>query len=185
MIVRVSGGKISWDGPPNTNGADGYGVTSSAPCALGRSGVVPEADKREGDGATPAGTYVFRSVLYQPEREAAPVSGLPVSAIARDDGWCDDPAHPDTYNRPVKLPHAGSREEMWREDGLYDIVLVIGHNDDPPVPGRGSAIFVHCALPAEDGGLRTTAGCVALPKADLRALAAALKPGDVIEISGA
>jgi L,D-peptidoglycan transpeptidase YkuD (ErfK/YbiS/YcfS/YnhG family) len=36
---------------------------------------------------------------------------------------------------------------MWREDHLYDLVLVLGYNDDPVVPGKGSAIFLHLARP--------------------------------------
>ena len=52
---------------------------------------------------------------------------------------------------------------MWRDDDLYDIVVVLGHNDDPPVPGSGSAIFMHVARP----GFAPTEGCVALALPDL------------------
>jgi L,D-peptidoglycan transpeptidase YkuD (ErfK/YbiS/YcfS/YnhG family) len=168
MIVRVENSEVVWDG-------------ARARCAVGRAGVVPEADKREGDGATPAGRYPFRRVFYRPDRERPPLSGLTVIALREDDGWCDDPADP-AYNRPVRLPYPASAEQMWREDGLYDIVVVIGHNDDPPVPGMGSAIFVHCANIDADGNYATTAGCVALAKDDLRALVHALQSGDEIEI---
>ena len=164
MIVRVQNGEIAWDG-------------ARARCALGRSGTIAEADKREGDGATPTGRYPFRRVFYRPDRERPPVSGLTVIALREDDGWCDDPADP-AYNRPVRLPYPASAEQMWREDGLYDIVVVIGHNDDPPVPGMGSAIFVHCAT----ADYAPTAGCIALAKEDLRALVYALQTGDEIEI---
>ena len=57
--------------------------------ALGRSGVT--RDKREGDGATPAGVQRLVGVLYRPDRVRCPVTRLPVAAIRRDDGWCDDP----------------------------------------------------------------------------------------------
>jgi len=67
---------------------------------------------------------------------------------------------------------------MWRDDALYDLVLVLGHNDDPPVPGAGSAIFVHVARP----DLAPTEGCVALARDDLAALAARLAPGDAMAI---
>jgi L,D-peptidoglycan transpeptidase YkuD (ErfK/YbiS/YcfS/YnhG family) len=107
-------------------------------------------------------------------------SGLAVTALTPAMGWCDDPDHAD-YNRPVTLPHPAGHEVMWRDDGLYDVVVVLGHNDDPPVPGRGSAIFLHCARPDPDGphGLHPTAGCVALPRADLLAVLAALPPAPV------
>ena len=130
-------------------------------CALGHGGV--RNDKREGDGATPVGGFALRRLLYRRDRLAeAPRTALPVAAIARDDGWCDDPGDPQ-YNRPVRLPYAASHEKLWREDRLYDIVVVLGHNDDPPVPGLGSAIFLHVARP--DYG--PTEGCVALALQDL------------------
>lgn len=131
------------------------------PCALGKSGV--RADKREGDHATPLGLFPFRQVLYRPDREALPPTALPARAITMDDGWCDDVADP-AYNRPVALPHAARHEVLWRADGLYDLVLVIGHNDDPVVRGAGSAVFVHVARPDWGG----TEGCVAFRVEDLR-----------------
>jgi L,D-peptidoglycan transpeptidase YkuD (ErfK/YbiS/YcfS/YnhG family) len=67
---------------------------------------------------------------------------------------------------------------MWREDGLYDVVVVLGHNDDPPVPGMGSAIFLHCARP----DFTPTQGCVALARADLEAVLALAGPGSAIEV---
>jgi L,D-peptidoglycan transpeptidase YkuD (ErfK/YbiS/YcfS/YnhG family) len=88
---------------------------------------------------------------------------VPVQALGRDDGWCDDPAYPD-YNRPVRLPISASAEALWREDAVYDIIAVLGWNDDPVQPGRGSAIFLHVAQP----DYAPTEGCVALAPDDLR-----------------
>jgi L,D-peptidoglycan transpeptidase YkuD (ErfK/YbiS/YcfS/YnhG family) len=119
-------------------------------------------EKQEGDGATPAGDFVMRQVLYRPDRLAEPATRLPVQALEPDDGWCDAPDDP-AYNRPVLLPYRASAETLWREDGIYDLIVVLGHNDDPVVPGRGSAIFLHLAR--EDFG--PTAGCVALSCDDL------------------
>lgn len=141
------------------------------PCQIGRGGI--RADKREGDGGTPVGCFALRRVYYRPDRLPAPVTGLPVTAMAPDDGWCDDPAHPG-YNRPVRLPFAASHEAMWREDGVYDVVVVLGHNDDPPRPGLGSAVFLHVSRP--DGG--PTAGCVALTLPDLLTILADATPDD-------
>lgn len=135
-------------------------------------------DKREGDGATPAGLLPLRRVLYRPDRVARPDSGLPVSALDPGDGWCDDPAHPE-YNQGVRLPHPGRCERLWREDGLYDLVAVLGHNDAPVVPGRGSAIFLHVAAP----GYAPTEGCVALARDDLEALLAVASPGDHLHVA--
>lgn len=143
----------------------------SVRCAVGRAGI--RADKREGDGGTPVGAFALRRVLYRADRLPPPVTGLPLSIIQPDDGWCDDPSHPD-YNRPVKLPFAASHEQMWLDSAVYDIVVVLGHNDDPPVPGLGSAVFLHLTGP-EYGG---TAGCVALLLPDLLRLLAAAGPDD-------
>lgn len=152
--------------------ADGTGWR----CAIGSGGVT--RDKREGDGATPIGRWPLRRVLYRPDRVEPPDTRLPVAPLDPDDGWCDDPACPDTYNRPVRLPFPGGHEVMWREDRLYDVVVVLGHNDDPPVPGAGSAVFLHVARP--DYG--PTAGCVALDPRDLREALARLEPGDAVVV---
>ena len=149
-------------------------------CALGRAGVRPAALKREGDGASPAGVWPIRKVLYRPDK-GPPATALPAEPIARDEIWCDDPTDPARYNRPAKLPYRGSFEKLWRDDDLYDVVVVLGHNDDPPVAGMGSCIFLHRARP----GYEPTLGCVALGWDDLQAFLDAAKPGDTVEIAAA
>ncbi len=146
-------------------------------CALGKSGVKPAADKREGDGASPAGIWPIRRVLYRPGRGAPPVTAFDLQPISQHDGWCDDPKDP-AYNRPVYLPYPASAEHMWLESGVYDIVVILGHNDDPVVPDMGSAIFLHLSTP----DYSPTAGCVAIPRAELEALLKLAKPGDAVEI---
>jgi L,D-peptidoglycan transpeptidase YkuD (ErfK/YbiS/YcfS/YnhG family) len=148
-----------------------------ARCALGPAGVVAAQAKREGDGASPAGVWPIRRVLYRPDRGGPPATALAVQPIARDDGWCDAPGDA-AYNRPVKLPYPASAEALWRDDPLYDLVVVLGHNDDPPAAGLGSAIFLHLAR--ED--YAPTHGCVAVARADLEALLAQARPGDAVEI---
>jgi L,D-peptidoglycan transpeptidase YkuD (ErfK/YbiS/YcfS/YnhG family) len=146
---------------------DGFVALGGRICrvALGRGGV--RADKQEGDGATPAGLLALRRVLYRADRFPLPRAAVPREPIAESDGWCDDPGHPD-YNRMVRLPHPARCEELWRRDGLYDIVGVLGWNDAPVERGRGSAIFLHVARP----DYAPTEGCVALAAGDLRALLA-------------
>ena len=124
-------------------------------CALGRSGIT--IDKSEGDGKTPAGRFALRRVLYRPDRLDPPQTKLPLSSIRESDGWCDAPDDPN-YNRLVSHPYQQSAERLWRDDDLYNIVLVLGHNDDPVVPGAGSAIFVHVAT----HDYAPTEGCVAI-----------------------
>jgi len=146
-------------------------------CALGRGGVIAADRKREGDGASPLGVWPIQRVLYRSDRGSAPITGLPVAAIAVDDGWCDAPNDP-AYNHPVRLPYPASCERLWRDDEVYDIVCILGHND-PPRAGLGSAIFLHCARP----DYRPTEGCIALARADLEALLALAGPGASLEIA--
>lgn len=129
-------------------------------CAVGNGGI--KRDKREGDGATPAGVWPLREVLYRADRIAKPKTKLPVRALTRDDGWCDAPGDP-RYNTNVKLPYPGSAEHLWRRDRIYDLIVVVGYNDAPVVPGAGSAIFLHVAR----ASYAPTVGCVAFARRDL------------------
>ena len=69
----------------------------------------------------------------------------------------------------MTLPYGASAERLWRKDGIYDLIVPLGYNDDPVVPGAGSAIFLHVARP----DFAPTAGCVALAFADLLIVLAA------------
>lgn len=145
--ITVAGGFLSWPG-------------GQVRAALGKGGLSHA--KREGDGATPIGVFPLRNLLYRADRLARPQTGLAISVIEPGSGWSDDPRD-GLYNRPLTLPHPYSHERLWREDGLYDLIVPLGYNDDPPVPGWGSAIFLHCARP--DYG--PTEGCVAIARSDL------------------
>lgn len=148
----------------------------SVRCALGRGGV--REDKREGDGATPLGVFRLRRVIYRADRVDVPASRLPVAAMTVQDGWCDDAADR-RYNQMVRLPCEASHEILWREDGVYDVLVVIGHNDEAVKPGRGSAIFMHVA--ASD--FAPTEGCVAIALVDLVALLEECGPEAQLRIS--
>ena len=133
------------------------------PVALGRSGI--KANKREGDGGTPRGTFRLRRLWWRQDLTPRPRTLLPVRPIRRDDGWCEDPRDR-AYNQPVKVPEGSSDDRLWRADRLYDFIIEIDHNTRPRVAGRGSAVFVHVARP----GFSPTAGCVALKAPALRRL---------------
>lgn len=144
-------------------------------CALGKGGV--RRDKHEGDGATPAGRFALRRLFYRADKLNPPQTRLPVQEIAPHDGWCDDPSS-DLYNRHIRLPADVRHETLWREDDLYDLIIVLGHNDEPPVKGAGSCIFMHVARE----GYGPTEGCVALKKEDLLTLLGALEADCAIYI---
>jgi L,D-peptidoglycan transpeptidase YkuD (ErfK/YbiS/YcfS/YnhG family) len=142
-------------------------------CALGRSGC--RARKREGDGATPMGCWRLERVLYRADRVRRPATALPLRRISSSDGWCDAP--PDrNYNRPVRHPYPASAERLWREDGLYHLIVVLSHNARPRVRGGGSAVFMHVARP----GYLPTEGCIALRRDHLQRLLKRLRPGSRI-----
>lgn len=136
-----------------------YGVNTYR-CAIGKNGVAQ--NKREGDGATPIGCWPLRYVLFRPDRLEPPQTHLAVRALAPQLGWCDDPKDP-AYNQAVSLPYAGRHEVLWRDDPLYDVIVVLGYNDDPIYVGRGSAIFLHIAR----DDFSPTEGCVAMAEKDL------------------
>lgn len=138
--------------------------------AVGRAGIGLK--QGEGDGISPLGCWAIRRVFYRPDKfDAPPPTQLSLQPIAPDDGWCDAPEDP-AYNRLIKRPYQASHELMWREDDLYDLVVVLGQNDDPVIPGAGSAIFLHLARP----DYSPTAGCAALSRHDLLSFLALATP---------
>ncbi len=138
------------------------------PCAIGRGGVTPH--KREGDGATPAGTHRITGIFYRPDRMARPSDWA--APVGPRDLWSDDPRD-SAYNRHVRAPHAGSFEALRRPDPLYDVVLITDWNRPDATPGKGSAIFVHVWRAPR----RPTAGCVAFSRRDLLWIVRHIRPG--------
>lgn len=129
-------------------------------CAIGKGGF--SHDKKEGDGATPIGEFVLRECWYRADKISAPETSLPLKVIYAGDGWCDDPKSTQ-YNKHIQLPFHFSHEKLWREDDVYDLIIPLGYNDEEPIPGKGSAIFMHVARE----NYEPTEGCVALAKSDL------------------
>ena len=160
--------------------ADGsfFGMDFACQCALGVGGVIGADLKREGDGASPIGIWQTRRLFYRPDRTAPPETRLPMVPLRAHDGWCDAPDDP-LYNRPVCLPYPASAEKLWRADHVYNLIVELGYNDDPVVPGKGSAIFLHLAREA----YQPTEGCIALAETDLRTVLRFLTPDSRIEIA--
>ena len=144
-------------------------------CVVGAGGV--REDKVEGDAATPAGEYPLRHIYFRNDRLVLPKVRLPAQPIGERDGWCDDPQSP-AYNRLIHLPSSHSHEKMWREDGLYDLVVVVGYNDDPPEGEWGSAIFLHIS----HADMSPTRGCVAFARDDLLELVTLIGPATRINV---
>jgi L,D-peptidoglycan transpeptidase YkuD (ErfK/YbiS/YcfS/YnhG family) len=131
-------------------------------CAIG-TGFCPSNEKREGDGLTPLGTYPLRELLYRADKfESVPTTTLPVKTLHENDGWCDE-SNDENYNKLVKMPYSASHEQLYFYDDVYDLIVPLGYNDNPPVAGKGSAIFFHIAT----DGYTPTEGCVAVNREDL------------------
>ena len=145
------------------------------PVALGRGGI--RVNKREGDGATPAGHFRPLRLWWRADRRPRPQTSLPIRRIAPDLAWCEDPADR-RYNRPFRRSANEPGDRLWRGDRLYDLIVEIDHNTRPRVARRGSAVFLHVARP--DRG--PTAGCVALAAGELRTLLRMLSPRTRIHI---
>jgi L,D-peptidoglycan transpeptidase YkuD (ErfK/YbiS/YcfS/YnhG family) len=139
------------------------------PVALGRGGI--KANKREGDGATPRGTFHPVRLWWRADRHPRPHSLLPVRAITATDGWCEDPLSRH-YNRPVRLTDGDGADRLRRDDHLYDFIIEIDHNARPRTIGRGSAVFLHLAR----DGYGPTAGCVSMTKSAMLRLLARIGP---------
>ncbi|MFZ5737923.1 MAG: L,D-transpeptidase family protein [Pseudomonadota bacterium] len=145
------------------------------PVSLGRGGIL--ANKREGDGGTPRGTFRPLRLWWRPDRGPRPRTSLPVRIIGPDDAWCEDPQSRH-YNRPIRRSPAGEGDRLMRDDHLYDLIVEIDHNTRPRIAGRGSAVFLHLAR----DNFGPTAGCVAMTRPNLTRLLARLGPGTKIVI---
>ena len=129
-------------------------------CAVGFGGISYQ--KREGDGVTPAGRFLLRRVFYRADRIEKPRTILPLSTLSKTAGWCDSPSNA-SYNKYVSLPFNGHHEKLWRNDAIYDLIAVVGYNDQPILPYAGSAIFLHVAT----SKFGATEGCIAFYQPDL------------------
>jgi L,D-peptidoglycan transpeptidase YkuD (ErfK/YbiS/YcfS/YnhG family) len=147
----------------------------TVPVALGRGGIL--ANKREGDGGTPKGTFRPRQVWWRDDRHPRPRTSLPVRAIRPDDAWCEDPASRH-YNQPIRLDPGQGGDRLRRDDQLYDFIVEIDHNTSPRIAGRGSAVFLHLAR----ANFSPTAGCVSMTEATMLRLLRRLGPDTKIVI---
>jgi L,D-peptidoglycan transpeptidase YkuD (ErfK/YbiS/YcfS/YnhG family) len=135
-------------------------------CLIGKTGTT--ARKREGDGASPRGSFRMIKLLERLDRVRPHQSLLKRARIREIDGWCDE-AGDRNYNRQVTLPHPASHEKLARQDSAYDALVILDYNLHPRKRGAGSAIFFHLI---RDGASHTE-GCVAVSARDMRHILAA------------
>jgi L,D-peptidoglycan transpeptidase YkuD (ErfK/YbiS/YcfS/YnhG family) len=139
------------------------------PVALGRGGI--RANKREGDGGTPRGSFRPRQLWWRADRHSRPETFLPVRTIGSTDAWCEDPGDRH-YNQPIRLGREQGGDRLRRTDHLYDFIIEIDHNTRPRVAGRGSAVFLHLAR----DNFGPTAGCVSMTRSAMLQLLRRMGP---------
>jgi L,D-peptidoglycan transpeptidase YkuD (ErfK/YbiS/YcfS/YnhG family) len=129
-------------------------------CSIGKAGIKNKM--KEGDNITPKGIFKLIKVYYRADKIKRIETPLKKIKIKKNMGWCDDPKSR-YYNREVKIPNKFSHERLYRNDNIYDLVILLSYNVRPIIKGKGSAIFMHVAknkyLPTE--------GCIALKKTHL------------------
>ena len=145
-------------------------------CVFGRDGITE--NKTEGDWKTPQGIFPLTKIFYRKDRIPNINSSFECIPLSQNDAWCDD-INKEEYNTFIKLPFDGSYENLWREDEMYDVIIVIGYNNDPIIKNKGSAIFIHIAKE----NMEYTKGCLAIKKEDIISLLKIIKKNTEIEIS--
>ena len=145
-------------------------------CALGKAGIKKK--KREGDNVTPKGIFKINKIYYRPDKINNIKTLIKKIKIKKNMGWCDDSSS-SFYNQQIKLPSKFSHERLYRNDNLYDLILILNYNTNPIMKNKGSAIFIHIAKKY----YRKTKGCIALKKKNLIELASKIKKNTKIKIN--
>ena len=145
-------------------------------CALGKAGVKEKI--KEGDNITPKGIFKIIKIYYRPDKIKDIETPIKKIKIKKNMGWCDDPKSIH-YNKQIELPSKFSHEKLYRNDNLYDLILVLNYNTNPIVKNKGSAIFLHIA----NDSYKKTKGCIALKKDDLIQLISKISEKTKIKIN--
>ena len=131
----------------------------STPGFVGKNGLCPDDEHREGCAQTPAGIYHFNKAFGI---AADPGCALPYIQVNENTYWSGDPDR--QYNEMVDIRDVpdlvmDDSEHIVDYEYQYQYCLNISFNEEG-TPGRGSAIFLHCFGPAKPW----TGGCVAVPE---------------------
>lgn len=167
------------------------GIARSA--RVGSSGVRPLAQRRSGDGTTPAGAFplgrmtawdgrVFR--MFGNSANPGVVAG-PYRRVVAGDCFGATP-HTARYGHLVRRSAAfctGADEYLAHLPGAYEYAALIGANMEPAVSGDtasetpyAAAIFLHRHSYDALGRTKATGGCVSLAHADLVAVLRSMTP---------
>ena len=128
-------------------------------CSIGKKGL--SKSKKEGDLRTPKGNFNIDCLYYRSDRIKKPETKLKIIAIKKNMAWCNDINNKKKYNRMIKVSKKIKHEKMYRSDRKYDLLIPVKYNFKKPIPGKGSAIFLHLTK-----NYNGTAGCIALNQND-------------------
>ena len=145
-------------------------------CALGKAGIKKK--EKEGDNVTPKGIFKITSMYYRPDKIKNIITAVKKIKIKKNIGWCDDP-NSHFYNQQISLPIKFGHEKLYRNDSLYDLILVLNYNVNPIIKNKGSAIFIHISKK----NYKKTKGCIALKKKHLIELISKIKKNTKIKIN--
>ena len=145
-------------------------------CALGKGGVKKKT--MEGDNITPKGIFKIIKVYYRPDKIKKIKTLIKKIKIKKNMGWCDDP-NSHFYNKLINLPTKYSHEKLYRNDSLYDLIVMLSYNTNPIIKNKGSAIFMHIAK----NSYKKTKGCIALKKEHLIKIISKIKKNTKIKIN--
>lgn len=151
---------------------DKYNIETNA--YIGKNGVTVQ--KQEGDGKTPLGKFelgvalgIHQSIINQK---------IKYKQITKDMYWVDDPKSR-YYNQMVNISTTkkdwDSAEHLIQYPIQYEYLIEIKTNPKN-IPGKGSAIFLHCT------NNRPTAGCVAIDKVIMKKIIENINEKTKIEI---
>jgi L,D-peptidoglycan transpeptidase YkuD (ErfK/YbiS/YcfS/YnhG family) len=145
-------------------------------CALGRAGIKKK--EKEGDNITPQGIFKIIKIYYRSDKIKKIKAFIRTIKIKKNMGWCDD-SESEYYNQQINLPNKFGYERLYRNDNLYDIILVLNYNTNPTIKRKGSAIFIHVSK----NSYKKTKGCIALQKKHLLELIPLIKKNTKIKIN--
>jgi D-alanyl-D-alanine dipeptidase len=174
---RMAGGPI-----PVVVGKNGLGWGLGVPVADAASvRIAGEPVKKEGDGKSPAGIFAL-GTAFGYAAQPLPELKLPYLPLTPSIECVDD-VHSKYYNqvldRTTVMPDWNSSEHMRDTGESYRWGLVVDHNgtvagrdENAPVPGGGSCIFLHIWRSRDQG----TVGCTAMAQSSLETMMTWLDP---------
>jgi len=127
---------------------------------VGRAGIAPFGEKREGDMRTPSGAYPMGFAFgYEADIELQ----WPYVVVTPEHYWISDSEDPLYNQMTTQKPQTDNFEYLRRDDDAYKYAAVVEYNMRPIEKYKGSAIFFH----VESGYDRGSAGCITVPEEDV------------------